>query len=159
RFCRGLLRHDVLSTLEFSQDGLRVILEFVCVGRLINELLQIVGGFLVFCLVTAGEECQAHSQIRIRIVGFLSNYLLKLNNRFVGGTRIEQHLRHVELGFGLLRRIRLDRHVLLVGGDPVIGFRRIYFGDKKAHCFSAGTEREVFVGGLLFLTLRITSRG
>src|SRR5437762_10121852 len=92
-----LFRHDVFRILQFSQNCLGVILEFVSIGRLVDETLQVIGRLLILCFVTGAEQRKTGAKVGVRIVRFLSENLLEFGVRLIARTRVEQHLRQIKL--------------------------------------------------------------
>src|SRR5690242_1876445 len=77
---RSLLRHHVLSALHLRQNRFRIVLEFMSFGSLVDELLQIICRVLILRFIAGTEERETDAKIGVRIVGLLSENLLKLND-------------------------------------------------------------------------------
>src|SRR5688572_8746459 len=92
-----LVRSDVLVRFHVIKNQLRLILELVPGGRLIDKPLQVVCGVLVLGLVLLRIQRHSSTEVCVRVVGRCGQNSLILGQRLIWSTGVEQHLRQIEL--------------------------------------------------------------
>ena len=155
---RSLLRDDVLVVLQIFEYRFYVCLKWVRIGRFVDKVLQVICSLLILRLVAGPVECETCAQIRIWIVGLLSQDFLELPKCLVTLARVQKHLSSVHLSFGFLGWIGFRANIFLIGRKAGVCLRRVNFTYKQSHRFGARGQCGQFPVVLRGLSRRIGRR-